>query len=182
MKTLSHIQSATLPLDSFHLIHSNKVLDCKYTCFSGLVSVEWHVVLVAIWKCIATMSVAHKLAKYNCYSGNAQHMMEVFQLQAETFSLVWYHPFEHGLVCTWEMGWLTYTQPVMGLTLRYSGCSLDMEYVMAALVPKSSSWAATRKKLVPIIVSSRRKSVGVEKEGVIYASVIVRFVSKLLSL
>ncbi|TNN58398.1 hypothetical protein EYF80_031409 [Liparis tanakae] len=60
------------------------------------------------------------------------------------------------------MGWLTYTQPVRGLTLRYSGCSLDMEYVMAALVPKSSSWAATRKKLVPIIVSSRRKSVGLK--------------------
>lgn len=65
---------------------------------------------------------------------------------------------------TWEMGWLTYTQPVSGLTRRYSGCSPDMEYVMAALVPKSSSWAATRKKLVPIIVSSRRKS-GTEEKG-----------------
>ena len=69
-------------------------------------------------------------------------------------------------VCTWEMGWLTYTQPVRGLTLRYSGCSLDIEYVTAALVPKSSSWAATRKKLVPIIVSSRRKSVAEEEEEV----------------
>lgn len=66
---------------------------------------------------------------------------------------------------TWEMGWLTYTQPVSGLTRRYSGCSPDIEYVMAALVPKSSSWAATRKKLVPIIVSSRRKS-GTEEKGV----------------
>lgn len=61
------------------------------------------------------------------------------------------------------MGWLTYTQPVSGFTRRYSGCSPDMEYMMAALVPKSSSWAATRKKLVPIIVSSRRKSDTAEK-------------------
>lgn len=69
-------------------------------------------------------------------------------------------------VQTCEMGWLTYTQPVSGFTLRYSGCSLDMEYVTAALVPKSSSWAATRKKLVPIIVSSRRKSMRKEFWGV----------------
>lgn len=60
--------------------------------------------------------------------------------------------------CTCEMGWFTYTQPVSGLTLRYSGSSLDMLYVMAAFVPKSSSWAATRRKLFPIMVSSRRKS------------------------
>lgn len=67
-------------------------------------------------------------------------------------------------VCTWEMGWLTYTQPVRGLTLRYSGWSLDIEYVTAALVPKSSSCAATRRKLVPIMVSSRRKSTEGEEE------------------
>lgn len=59
---------------------------------------------------------------------------------------------------TLEITWFTYTQPVPGLILKYSGSWSNMVYVMTAFTPWSSSWATARRKLVPTGVSSRRKS------------------------
>jgi len=61
-------------------------------------------------------------------------------------------------VITWEIRWFTYTQPVLGLIWKYWTWCANMEYVMAAFTPWSLSWAVTRRKLVPMGVSSLRKS------------------------
>lgn len=66
-------------------------------------------------------------------------------------------PFKQAVI-TWEIRWFTYTQPVLGLIWKYWTWCANMEYVMAAFTPWSLSWAVTRRKLVPMGVSSLRKS------------------------